>query len=99
MKAKLFTGAAGERYLGLVRQLDCVCCELLGQQQEHPTEAHHPRTGQGKSQKAPDTLAAALCSACHRDRLGVHGDKTLMKILKVDELDFTAMTIARIAGV
>lgn len=83
-------------YITEVKSLNCVLCELLGQQQESPTEAHHPRTGQGMAQRANDFLVAAVCRSCHRENLGIHGDRTLLRIAKVEELDLVAITIEKV---
>lgn len=80
-------------YIAEVKSLPCVLCTLLGQRQESPTEAHHPRTGQGMAQRANDFLVAALCVQCHRGRLGVHGDRTLLRLAKVDEMTLVALTV------
>ena len=99
MKQKLFSKAAGTRYIDLCREVDCVLCELLGQPQQGRTIPHHIRHNQGGAKRAPDTLVVTLCYECHQGDLGIHGNKSLLHIAKVDELDLLAMTIARIAGV
>lgn len=80
-------------HLGRVKSLPCVLCELLGQQQSTPTEAHHIREGEGMAQRSSDWLTAALCSECHRGPLGIHGDQTFLKVCKVSELDLLALTL------
>ena len=80
-------------YLAEVKSVPCVLCRLLGQRQETPTEAHHIREGQGMSQRASDWLTVAVCRSCHRENLGIHGDRTLLRIAKVSELDLLALTI------
>ncbi len=84
--------AAGKRHLARVHEIPCVICGDM------PVEAHHAREGQGMSQKGHDFLTAALCAECHRGPLGIHGDKSLMRIQKLDELDLVAMTLDRIYG-
>lgn len=80
-------------YLRRVKELDCVLCSLLGQQQNGVTEAHHIRTGHGLGDRASDFLTVALCVECHRGTHGFHGTKALMKIAKLSELDLLAETI------
>jgi hypothetical protein len=46
------------------------------------------------SQRASHYLTVPLCPSCHRGPVGVHGDKAMMKVQKIDELDMLAMTIA-----
>lgn len=81
------------RYLGKVKELDCVLCSLLGQGQTSVTEAHHIRTGHGLGDRASDYLTVALCVDCHRGTHGFHGTKAMMKIAKLSELDLLAETI------
>lgn len=83
-------------YMGAVKALPCQLCKLLGQPQEMPTEAHHIREGQGGAQRASDFLTVALCVDCHRGPLGLHGDRTLLRIAKTDELTLLALTIAAV---
>ena len=40
----------------------------------------------------------ALCEHCHRGPQGIHGDKTLWRIFKVDENDALNETLRRIYG-
>lgn len=85
---------AESAYLGRVKALRCVLCVRLQMSQESVTDAHHPRTGQGGAQRAPDWLAAALChDRCHQGPRGLHGDKSLLRQAQCDELDLTADTI------
>lgn len=81
------------KYLGKVKELDCVLCSLLGQSQTSVTEAHHIRTGHGLGDRASDFLTVALCVDCHRGTHGFHGTKAMMKIAKLSELDLLAETI------
>lgn len=85
------------RWLGRVKLLPCVLCDALGLPQASPTQAHHLREGQGMAQRSSDYLTAALCRGCHQGPRGVHGDRTLLKIAKVEELDLVATTIERLA--
>jgi hypothetical protein len=84
---------ATARHLSRVRGLPCVLCALLGQQQATPTAAHHIREGQGMSQRADDFLTVALCHDCHQGPLGIHGNRSLLKIAKTTELLLLARTI------
>lgn len=84
---------AESNYLGKIKQMPCVCCDLLGQKQQGVTLAHHIRTGQGMAQRAGDYLTIPLCYDCHQGKNGVHGDKTYLDILKMTELDLLNITI------
>lgn len=79
-------------YLDRVAGLGCICCHMLGTGYR-AAEIHHPREGQGMSQRASDWLAIPLCPDCHRGSRGLHGDRTYMRVLKVGELDLLALTI------
>lgn len=85
-------------YMAAVKETPCVLCAALGQRQTGPTFAHHIREGQGISQRASDWLTVALCHDCHQGQLGIHGDRTLLKLAKVSELDLLARTIAAVFG-
>lgn len=86
-------------HLATIREMPCVLCEALGRSQVHPTEAHHVRIWEGAAQRAHDELAVPLCGEdCHRGPNGVHGDKALLLIAKVDEGDLLAMTVRKLMG-
>lgn len=89
--AKKSMTAAERIYVGRVKELPCSCCDFPG-----PSLAHHVREGQGASQKAQHHLTVALCHDCHAPPHGIHGDKTYMKIYKMDEMDLLAKTIERL---
>lgn len=84
--------AAEKRYMGIVAKVPCVLCTLLDQ---GPTkgEVHHARTGQGSGERASHFLTISLCPECHRGPNGLHGNRSLLRIAKVDELDLLAATI------
>ena len=44
-------------------------------------------------QRASDYLAIPLCPSCHQGDQGVHGDRTMLRVYKVTELDLLARTI------
>lgn len=71
-------------HLARVKSLPCSVCDAPG-----PSEAHHIKQGQHFS-------CAALCVECHRGKQGWHGDKTLWRIYKYDEVDALAITIERL---
>jgi len=83
----------GRDYMGLVKQLPCVLCTILGDTQNSPTAAHHVRAGRGIAQRSGDFCVVALCYECHQGPLGVHGDRTLLRIAKVEEMDLLDATI------
>ena len=73
----------------------CALCLRIGW---GPTPAmiHHIRTGQGVSQRASHFLAIPLCQSCHQGPEGVHGDKSLLRVANVTELDLLADVIERL---
>lgn len=86
-------------HLRQIRELDCALCEVLGRTQQSPTEAHHVRIWEGAAQRAHDELAIPLCASdCHRGPNGVHGDKALLLVAKVDEGDLLALTLRKLFG-
>lgn len=70
-------------------------CSLCG---DHGVQLHHIREGQGMAQRASNFLVVPLCPDCHNGPLGVHGDKTMLRIKKVTELDLLANTIEALAS-
>ena len=83
---------SGKRHMGRVAQMQCRIGLLLGE--DHgPVEVHHIREGQGMGQRASDYLTIPLCPECHRGQHGIHGDRTIMRIVRVTELDLLADTI------
>ena len=45
------------------------------------------------AQRAQNFLTIPLCPEHHTGKHGIHGDRTIMRILKVDELDLLNQTI------
>lgn len=85
---------AEKAHMGRVAAMDCILCRLLGMQQESKTDVHHIREGQGMAQRASNWLVVPLChEGCHQGPNGIHGDRALLRIAKVDELDLLAETI------
>ncbi len=76
-----------QTYMDAVRALPCVLCRLIGRKQTKPTAAHHPRDGVGLSQRAGDFSVIALCWDCHQGPMGIHGDRTLIRMAKATEWD------------
>jgi len=76
-----------------IKQMDCCLCGASG-----PSDAHHIREGQGMSQRADDMLAIPLCKPCHQGPQGIHGDRTMLRVMKTSELDLLAVTLRRIIG-
>lgn len=84
--------AADKRHLDRVARLPCATCGDYG------VQIHHIREGQGMAQRADDWLAIPLCPSCHTGPQGIHGDKTMLRIMKGDELGLLADTLKAIYG-
>lgn len=97
-RAKPHTLAAERAHLSRVLGMDCVLCARLGLTQAGRTYAHHVRTGQGMAQRASDFLAIPLCYSCHQGDQGIHGDRSLLRVAKCEELDLLGDVIGRMAA-
>lgn len=87
---------AETRWMSRIAGMNCICCELLGMQQEFGTEVHHIREGR---EERNSFLTLPLCGeSCHRGPKGVHGDKTYLGMLKMSEYGLLAVVIERIAA-
>lgn len=74
---------AERAHLERVKSLPCSLCDQSG-----PSSAHHTR-----QDCAWTTIA--LCWECHQGPNGWHGNKSLWRIRKMDELDALGVTIKR----
>jgi len=84
-KNKKSMTAAERRHVQRVKELPCSVCDVSG-----PSEAHEIKQGLWY-------LSIALCPSCHRGPIeGIHGNKTMWRIMKLDELDALAITIQRL---
>ncbi len=77
----------GERaHVTRVKELDCVVCGKAG-----PCEAHEIEQGLW-------FCSVALCPDCHRGPMGIHGDKTMWRIHKMNEVEALNETLRRLAA-
>ena len=86
---------AEQKYMSIAATLPCACCGDAGA----AVELHHIREGQGGAQRAGNFLVIPLCRGCHGQDLGskgVHGDKTMMRIYKTDEITMLNNTIGEV---
>jgi hypothetical protein len=75
------------KHLARVKELPCSVCDQPG-----PSEAHHVKQGQ-------QYTAVALCESCHRGALmGLHGQRRMWAIKKMDELGALNVTVCRLMG-
>ena len=72
-------------HIGLVKALPCSVCDEPG-----PSDAHHIKQGQ-------HFTVVALCKSCHQGALmGLHGQRRMWAIKKMDEVDALAVTVERL---
>lgn len=91
------TTRAESAHMGRVAKLPCVLCSMLGMPSTSHVQVHHIREGQGMSQRASAFLTIPLCVDCHTGPCGIHGDRSLLRVAKVDELDLLAATIQELS--
>lgn len=76
---------AQRNHVQRVKELPCSVCSAPS-----PSDAHHVK------QSSPWTCVA-LCRDCHQGaKNGIHGQKVMWKINKMDELDALSVTLARL---
>ena len=79
--------AAESAHLEAVKWLPCSVCDAPG-----PSDAHHIKQGQ-------HFTVVALCKDCHQGSAnGWHGRRVMWTVMKMDELDALAVTLARLNG-
>lgn len=77
---------AEREHLARVKESPCAVCDA-----PPPTEAHHIQQGQ-------HFATVALCQHCHTGKGGIHGDMTMWRIFKLDEIKALNKTLGRIYG-
>lgn len=84
-KNKKAPTTAEREHIERVKDLPCAVCDLPG-----PSECHEIKQGQWFT-------SCALCPDCHRGPLmGLHGQRRMWAIKKMDELEALAVTIERL---
>jgi hypothetical protein len=73
-------------HLEAVKSVGCVVCDA-----PPPSAAHHVVQGDHYT-------TVALCWECHQGKQGIHGDKTLWRIRKMDEWGALNETLRRVLG-
>lgn len=76
---------AERRHIERVKALPCSVCDEVA-----PSEAHEIKQGQWFT-------SVALCRSCHQGAvLGLHGQRHMWKLKKMDEMDALAVTVRRL---
>ena len=83
---------AEKAHMARVAELTCAICGDYG------TQLHHVREGQGMAQRASNWLVIPLCVDCHTGPFGIHGDRTMLRSVKKNEMDLLAETLERVYG-
>jgi hypothetical protein len=79
--------AKEREHLARIKEMPCSLCDAPG-----PSEAHHVR-------QHSQYLCIPLCESCHRGPLmGLHGQKRMWAIQKMDEMDCLNETIRKLQG-
>ena len=78
-----------DAYMDRVAAIGCLICGS-------PAQLHHPREGQGKSQRASDWTVVPLCRAHHTGPEGIHNRRAFYLRHRLEEIDLLAMTIERL---
>jgi hypothetical protein len=74
-------------HVAAVKGLNCSVCDAGA-----PSDAHHVNQGQ-------HWTVIALCKDCHQgSENGIHGRRTMWRVMKMDEWGALAVTIARLHG-
>jgi len=77
--------AAERKHLAAIKELPCSVCDAPG-----PSDAHHIKQGL-------QYTCVALCKGCHQGSLmGLHGQRRMWALKKMDELDALNVTIQRL---
>ena len=79
-----------QRHMGRIKAMPCICCRLLEMPQTKPTDVHHLREDR---EPRNDWLTIPLCWYHHQGRFGIHGDKSVLRMLKTSELGLLAKVI------
>lgn len=94
-------------HLARVRAMPCIACQIDGEGQTTPTEAHHirretHRTCYGARQKAPDTEVIPLCKSHHWNGSWCQSAGWSLAVFEAkygNERDLLARTIEAMEGV
>ena len=69
--------SAGLDYMGLVSQLPCAACFVMGRDQLSPTEVHHFKSGRYGSAREENRKTMPLCHSHHNKLRPYPGDEDI----------------------
>lgn len=78
------------RHMHRVKELPCCLCG-----QSAPSDAHHVLEGRIPGRRAHDFCTIPVCRMCHNS---IHGDKTMLKVNKENELNLLGETLQKLYG-
>lgn len=79
---------AENEHIARVKLLPCAVCDRQASE-DSPNEAHEIKQGQWFT-------AVSLCADCHRGSFnGLHGQRRMWSVKRMDEIDALAVTIER----
>lgn len=76
--------AREREHMARIKEMDCIVCGVAG-----PVEAHHVR-------QSSAFYCLPVCKPCHTGRGGIHGEKHMWRLHKLDEVDALARLIRRL---
>lgn len=82
-----------KQHIERIKSMPCCLCGAAA-----PSDAHHILQGRIKGRRAHDFCTIPLCVTCHRSQVGVHGDQSMLKVMKQNELNLLGETIERLYG-
>ena len=81
------------KYLAWIHEQHCIICEMHGEPQNSPTQAHHCIHGRHSTAKAPDSLCIPLCEGHHQGlfdttKIAVHREPKKWQTLYGQDTDY-----------
>lgn len=81
------------KHIERVKSMPCCLCGASA-----PSDAHHILEGRIPGRRSHDFCTIPLCKSCHQSPIGIHGDKSMLKIMKQNELNLLGETMQRLYG-